>query len=153
MNMEQQPEEQRENGQKNLESPAYRQRLMRKLNCLIAVLEVATAKVRRSLEHKDADVERLGRIQQNLSETLAVCRRAKAALEKRDALPEGLPAQLAEAQALAAPRSEPVLRARRGRMVEMSSNLEFERFRRRGPITSADLRTVDWNKLSAELLG
>ena len=46
MNMDHQPEEQRENGQKNLESPAYRQRLMRKLNCLIAVLEVATAKRR-----------------------------------------------------------------------------------------------------------
>jgi hypothetical protein len=38
-------------------------------------------------------------------------------------------------------------------MVEMTSNLEFERFRRRTPITQADLRTVDWNKLSAELLG
>jgi uncharacterized protein YhaN len=136
-----------------LESAEYRERLRNKLNCLIAVLEVATAKVRRSLEHKDADVERLGRIQQNLSETLAVCRRAKSALEKRDALPEGLPAQLAAAEALAAPGTEPVLRARRGRMVEMSSNLEFERFRRRAPITRADLSAVDWNKLSAELLG
>ena len=65
----------------HLDSPEYRERLMRKLNCLIAVLEVATAKVDRSIEGPGADVERLGRIRTNLRGTLDVCLRARAALE------------------------------------------------------------------------
>jgi hypothetical protein len=149
--MNQQPEEQLPQGQKDLESPAYRQRLMRKLNCLIAVLEVATAKVRRSMEGKDADVERLSRIQQNLNETLSVCRRAKSALEKREALPSDLPAHLAETKQLPAPQEGATLRAHRGRMVEMSSNAEFERFHKRAPISRSELKAIDWASLEAQL--
>src|SRR5262245_2770557 len=66
----------------HLDSPEYRKRLLRKLNTLIAVLEVACAKVRRSLAGADPDVERLTRIQNNLKETLQVCLRAKRALER-----------------------------------------------------------------------
>ena len=66
----------------HLDSPEYRKRLLRKLNTLIAVLEVACAKVRRSLAGTDPDVARLTRIQNNLKETLQVCLRAKCALER-----------------------------------------------------------------------
>ena len=75
----------------DLESPEYRDRLMRKLNALIAVLEVATAKVRKSLSGSEPDTERLTKIQANLASTLEVCQRARRALERREALPEGLP--------------------------------------------------------------
>ena len=47
----------------HLDSPEYRRRLMRKLNTLIAVLEVACAKVRQSLSGPDPDIDRLNRIQ------------------------------------------------------------------------------------------
>ncbi|MEZ5975946.1 MAG: hypothetical protein R3E96_14220 [Planctomycetota bacterium] len=79
----------------DLESPEYRERLMRKINCLIAVLEVASAKVKRSLNGPEPDMERLVRIQTNLASTLEVCRRARRALERRETLPEGLPENLA----------------------------------------------------------
>ena len=58
---------------------------MRKLNCLIAVLEVATAKVKKSMDGSPPDSERLARICANLQSTLEVCQRARAALEKRQA--------------------------------------------------------------------
>src|SRR5262245_14467636 len=79
--MSSQPEEQ-PYSDSHLESPGYRRRLLRKLNTLIAVLEVACAKVRRSLEGPNPDVERLTRIQSNLKETLQVCLRAKRALDQ-----------------------------------------------------------------------
>ena len=75
----------------HLQDAEYRDRLMRKLNCLIAVLEVANAKVKKSLAGPEPDVERLEKIQTNLKSTLEVCRRARKALERREALPQGLP--------------------------------------------------------------
>jgi hypothetical protein len=81
----------------HLESPEYRERLMRKLNCLIAVLEVATAKVKQSMATPQADLERLGRIRTNLQSTLDVCLRARTALERRDGLPRELSTELAAA--------------------------------------------------------
>jgi hypothetical protein len=57
------PEEQQPFSDANLDSPEYRKRLLRKLNTLIAVLEVACAKVRRTLTGPNPDVERLTRIQ------------------------------------------------------------------------------------------
>jgi hypothetical protein len=66
-----------------LNSPEYRERLMRKLNTLIAVLEVATAKVRRSMDGPGADMTKLSRIRKNLQDTLEICMRARTALESR----------------------------------------------------------------------
>jgi hypothetical protein len=74
----------------NLDSAEYRARLKRKLDCLIAVLEVAIAKVHQALAGPEPDVERLTRIQKNLQDTLAVCLRARCALDKRGQLPPGL---------------------------------------------------------------
>jgi hypothetical protein len=67
----------------HLSSAEYRERLMRKLNCLIAVLEVATAKVRKSMAGSPKDSERLARICANLQSTLEVCIRARLALQRR----------------------------------------------------------------------
>ena len=75
----------------HLDSPEYRKRLRRKLNTLIAVLEVACAKVRRSLAGPDPDLERLNRIHKNLKDTLQVCRRARKALDRCEKLPDDLP--------------------------------------------------------------
>jgi len=142
--------------QADLESPAYRQRLMRKLNCLIAVLEVACAKVRRSLDGPDPDVERLERIKKNLTETLDVCRKAKSALERRERLPDDLPVQLKDLSNIDAEEGgERPFETRdyRGAMVEMTSSDELERFQRMGPIADDEIISTDFDALARQLQG
>lgn len=134
----------------NLDSAEYRERLMRKLNCLIAVLEVATAKVRKSLAVPSEDTERLVRIRSNLQSTLDVCLRARAALERREALPKELPSTLSE---VIHGQSPLPAAPKRGERVEMSSELELVRFRELGPIDKRALRRVDLDELARRLQG
>jgi hypothetical protein len=134
----------------DLESPEYRERLMRKLNCLIAVLEVANAKVRKSLSGPAPDVERLSRIQTNLSSTLEVCRRARRALERREELPDGLPENLAAVVRRAgdAPR---VRALPEGAQVEMTSPEEHVRFQKMGAIAPSEIQACDLDELALRL--
>lgn len=143
----------------NLDSAEYRERLMRKLNTLIAVLEVANAKVRRSLAGPAPDVERLTRIQKNLADTLSVCLRARNALEKRGNLPQGLSQDLAravnpdllDAAKLAGPGQDEIPRPPRGREIEMSHPAEAARFASLGRIERAMLQEVDLDDLARRL--
>lgn len=135
----------------DLDSPEYRERLMRKLNCLIAVLEVANAKVDRSLAGPEPDVERLSRIKSNLTSTLEVCRRARRALERREALPEGLPENLAAVVRRAGDLKRLPKRLPAGATAEMASDTERRRFELMGRITQQELRTVDLDELAAKL--
>ena len=137
----------------DLESPEYRDRLMRKLNTLIAVLEVASAKVDRSLDGPGADIERLAKIRTNLTSTLEVCKRARRALERREELPEGLPENLAEVvRAAVKNRIEPT-RLPIGSGAEMSSIEERRRFERMGRIGKEELQAVDFDELAKKLQG
>jgi hypothetical protein len=142
--MQDQPQPSSEN---NLDSAEYRERLRRKLNCLIAVLEVATAKVKQSLAGPAPDVERLTRIQKNLQDTMDVCMRARNALDKRGSLPSGLSADLAKAVnpdlILHAPSEA---RARR----EFSSH-ETQKFARLPKIDSGMIKMCDLDELSRML--
>lgn len=135
----------------DLDSPEYRERLMRKLNCLIAVLEVANAKVDRSLAGPEPDVDRLQRIKTNLTSTLEVCRRARKALERREALPEGLPENLAAVVRRASEFKRLPKRLPSGSSAEMASDSERKRFEMMGRITQQELRTVDLDALCARL--
>lgn len=137
----------------DLDSAEYRERLMRKLNCLIAVLEVANAKVDRSLSGPEPDVERLQRIKSNLTSTLEVCRRARKALERREALPEGLPENLAAVVRRAGELKQLPKRLPAGASAEMESDTERKRFEMMGRITQNELRTVDLDTLAAKLQG
>lgn len=147
----------------DLDSAEYRERLMRKLNTLIAVLEVANAKVRRSLAGPAPDVAKLTRIKTNLQNTLEVCLRAKAALEKRGSLPQGLSSELTRAvnpemldvARLADPQGQAAARGprARGSRVEMSSLEEAEKFRRLGRIEPAMVWACDLDELSRRLQG
>ena len=136
----------------DLDSASYRERLQRKLNCLIAVLEVANTKVRRSLAAPQADVARLTRIKKNLQDTLDVCLRARAALEKRGTLPPELSKDLAKAvdprlvdgATARVPKAARTVRARRA----WASSAERERLRKFGPIRADMVHDVD-----LELLG
>ena len=129
----------------HLDSPEYRKRLMRKLNTLLAVLEVACTKVKRSLEGPGADVERLTRIHKNLSDTMAVCKRAKRALERSEALPGDLPAELK--QIAKETRESTRMRPARGQEVEMTSPEEVQRFEAMKPIEPAEIRACDLDRL------
>lgn len=132
----------------HLESPAYRERLMRKLNCLIAVLEVACGKVRHSLAQPEADTERLHRIQKNLQDTLDVCQRAKLALERREQLPPELPKHLVGVADERTPA--PAAKAARQQVpsIEMASPESAQRLRARAPIAKTELASVDLDELT-----
>lgn len=150
--MSSQPEEQ-PYSDSHLDSPEYRKRLLRKLNTLIAVLEVACAKVRRSLAGPDPDIERLTRIQNNLKETLQVCLRAKRALERCEEMrTDPAPAQLENpVPQLPAPAADqPLEEARAG---ELSSVDEKRKFLRLGPIDLREVRACDLDELCQRLMG
>lgn len=140
----------------NLNSPEYRERLMRKLNCLIAVLEVATAKVKKSLAEPAADTERLGRIRTNLQSTLDVCIRARAALERREALPKELPENLS--QVIEETKIVEMRGAERRKHTAARAHGELRKGERRkfesmGSIQKAELVKVDLDDLSRKLQG
>lgn len=134
--------------QSHLESAAYRKRLLRKLNTLIAVLEVACAKVRRSLQGPDPDVERLTRIHKNLKETLSICQRAKTALQRREALPANLPPVLG----IEGHHDLVDERPARGASPELQSAAEKRKFAMLDPITRDEIRGVDLDSLCNRLL-
>jgi len=133
----------------DLESPEYRERLMRKLNTLIAVLEVANAKVDRSLDGPAPDMDRLMKIRTNLTSTLEVCKRARRALERRETLPEGLPENLAEVVRTAGKHHRLPKRLPAGSSAEMSSDAERRRFENMGRITKSDVEEVDFDDLAS----
>lgn len=137
----------------HLDSAEYRERLMRKLNCLIAVLEVATAKVRKSLAGPGADIDRLSRIKTNLQSTLDVCVRARAALERREALPKDLPENLMQVvgEPLITAELPPAAKRRRATLIETTSEDEREKFERLGPIDPRQIVAVDVDALVRRL--
>ena len=134
-----------------LESPEYRRRLLRKLNTLIAVLEVACAKVRRSLAGPSPDVDRLMRIQKNLKDTLQVCIRAKTALQRCEKLPDDLPQDLTRVTSDSGQKSSRQ-EERRGARVEMSSSAESRKFAELGPIHPKEIRACDLDELCSQFL-
>ncbi len=141
----------------HLSSPEYRERLTRKLNCLIALLEVAMARVRRSLRQPEPDVERLTKIRTNLQSTLDVCIRARTAIERQEPLPADLPPSLSEVSRPAR-RSSEVLKPKaaalpRGSQHELSSVEETRKFQKLGKISSDELAAVDIAELSRRLQG
>lgn len=139
----------------NLDSAEYRERLKRKLNCLIAVLEVATAKVKQSLAGPAPDVERLTRIQKNLQDTMDVCLRARNALEKRGALPSGLSDDLARAVNPDVLRAGPMTGSTNGpaRARGELTHDERRKFARLPKIDRAMIGTCDIDELSRMLQG
>lgn len=136
----------------HLDSPEYRKRLTRKLNTLIAVLEVACAKVERSLHGQGVDVDRLNRIHRNLSDTLQVCMRARRALERSETLPGSLTEDLRLVVGRrAAEDAALVPLGPRGQEVELSSE-EVQKFEQLGPIDPREVRGCDIDLLCEELL-
>jgi hypothetical protein len=138
----------------HLGSPEYRERLMRKLNCLIAVLEVATAKVRKSMAGSSTDSERLARICANLQSTLEVCQRARVALERRQVPTKQLPERSAPAEATLAPASTKKSKARRPAPrvgSDISTEAERRKFAILPPIDPRIIERIDLDELARRL--
>ena len=123
-----------------LSSAEYRARLTTKLNCLIAVLEVAITKITKSMEAPGANEERLNKIRANLENTLSICHRAKQTLDRT----AGSGKQLAERKG-----GRQLMTARD--YVELTSIEEYRKFRTMPPITKNDLGTIDFDELARRL--
>ena len=140
----------------NLDSPEYRARLMRKLNCLVALLEVAISRVHQTLAGPDPDVDRLERIRTNLQSTLSVCVRARVALEERQGLPSDLPQVLGRITFDAREEDDEELVETSlppGSIVELSTAIEREKFERLGPISHGEVDDTDLDDLGRRLMG
>lgn len=122
-----------------LSSSEYRARLMTKLNCLIAVLEVAIGKISKSMGLPGANEERLLKIRTNLENTLAICHRAKQTLEKTSS-----------SKAQPTRETEPNKMTARD-YVELSSIDEYRKFKKMTPIQNADLQSIDFDELARRL--
>jgi hypothetical protein len=139
----------------NLDSEEYRERLMRKLNCLVALLEVALSRVHQTLHGPDPDVERLERVKLNLQSTLGVCLRARNALEEQRALPKDLPQVLGRITFDAHHEGEEVSQEPLppGAFVELSSANEHDKFEKLGPISLREIHNADLDDLQRRLMG
>jgi hypothetical protein len=124
-----------------LASAEYRSRLATKLNCLIAVLEVAIGKIAKSVDVPGANRDRLLKIRANLENTLSICTRAKVTLDKAAAPQTRAPKAAAK----------PSMNARD--YVELTSIDEYRKFRTMEPITRDQLLNVDFEDLARKLLG
>ncbi len=123
-----------------LTSSEYRARLSTKLNCLIAVLEVAISKIGRSMAMPGANEERLLKIRGNLENTLSICHRAKQTLERTQ-------------QGRKAPRGAQSTAQMTARdYVELTSIDEYRKFRKMTPITKDELGTIDFDDLARRLI-
>ena len=124
-----------------VESVEYRTRLLTKLNCLIAVIEVAIAKVSRSQESPGAQEERLGRIRSNLENTLGICQRAKATLQKVDVRTRAMPQRESRESGRMSYRD----------YVELSSIDEYRKFKSLPPIRAEEIESVDLDEILRRL--
>jgi hypothetical protein len=141
-------------------SREYREKLLRKLEGLIVILEVALARIHTELKTPRADSERLNRVSENLNRTLRVCRRARTGLERGEAVPGLTSGETAmkheepndSVRRPDAPAPDPRPMTFRD-YVELSSLEEFRRFRRLPPVRLEDVRTVNLETLLQRLLG
>ncbi|MEE2887374.1 MAG: hypothetical protein VX951_08065 [Planctomycetota bacterium] len=125
-----------------LSSAEYRAKLLTKLNCLIAVLQVAIAKISRSMDRPGANEERLMKIRGNLENTMSICNRAKGTLEK------GLcESTRTKASAEHAKASDAAERMSYRDYIELSSIDEYKKFKTLPPISANELHSLDIDDL------
>ena len=123
-----------------LSSVEYRARLTTKLNCLIAVLEVAIGKITKSMDVPGANEERLLKIRSNLENTLSICHRAKQTLDRASSGQATSTARIDESRSMTARD-----------YIELTSIDEYRKFRQMEPITREDIGTIDFDELARRL--
>ena len=122
-----------------LGSAEYRTRLTTKLNCLIAVLEVAIAKITKSMDTPGANEDRLTKIRGNLENTLTICHRSKQTLDRTQ--------KKREITSTSGANRDMTARD----YVELTSIEEYRKFRNMAPISRNELETIDFDELSRRL--
>ncbi len=137
----------------------YQGRLLNKLNCLIAVLEVAISKINQSIKISNANPEKLEKIRNNLENTLAICKRAKETLEKRM---KGKNREVKQGSSCSFARGEKERENKEKRIpdgkmtyrdyVELSSIKEYQKFKKLPPIKMKDVKNTDIEALIRKLL-
>jgi hypothetical protein len=125
-----------------LGSAEYRARLMTKLNCLIAVLEVAITKISKSMDLPGANEERLLKIRSNLENTLSICQRARQTLDRS-----------ATGRLAGRTKDEGKGRMTARDYVELTSIDEYRKFKRLPAITREELGKLDLDDLARKLTG
>ncbi len=151
----------------------YKARLLNKLNCLIAVLEVAIEKIKKSLASPEANVKRLTKIQENLENTLGICLRARETLikkggiqgasqacslapekpknpEKKEELPQPAPGRKGPRETKTPPIKGVKMTFRD--YVELSSIQEYKKFKKMPPIQPKEILKVDLDELIRKLM-
>lgn len=108
----------------------YRDRLNKKLNALIAVLDVAMTKIEQAILSDACDSERLITIHENLTKTLEICWRAKESLNNTTPSLEDT-SQLGDS--------------------ELKSISEYMKFQKLPPINKQDIGLVDFTDLCEKL--
>ncbi len=136
------------NANAGISSSEYRTKLLTKLNCLIAVLEVAIAKISRSMDLPGSNEERLQKIRANLENTLSICNRAKGTLAKN--------ASSTGTGTATKPRNRPPISGPKDGMsyrdyVELSSIDEYQKFKKLDPISEGELEETDIDALMRKL--
>lgn len=129
-----------------------RQTLMRKLNCLVAVLELALVKVRRNGEGSGMDADRLQAMADNIDNTLAICLRARRSLELGRPVDEDLAHVMEAATFLGeedGDRSGERMSYRD--YVELSSLAEYAKFRDLPPLQAEDVAMCNLELLAHRL--
>ena len=127
-----------------LSTAEYRARLLAKLNCLVAVLEVAIAKISKSMDLPGANEERLVKIRSNLENTLSICKRAKGTLERGASAPGVLRRRSGKRKSV-----DGKMTARD--YVELSSIEEYRKFKTLPPIDADELASLDVDDLIRRL--
>ncbi len=140
----------------------YKLRLLNKLNCLIAVLEVAIEKIQKSLASPGANVQRLNKIRENLENTLGICLRARETLIKKSGIQESSSTSCSLAQkeeepggGQAPPKKIPPLKPVKMSFrdyVELSSVQEYKKFKKLPPIQPKEIMKVDLDELIKKLM-
>ena len=131
--------------QAGLSSAEYRAKLLTKLNCLIAVLQVAIAKISRSMDLPGANEDRLLKIRSNLENTLSICKRAKGTLE--DGVDHRSGRRSTDKKATGGDIDKMSYRD----YVELSSIDEYQKFKTLPPIEDSDVASVDIDELIERL--
>lgn len=159
MTNEQHPENRQD--RTSISSTEYRTKLLTKLNCLMAVLEVAITKITRSMDLPSANQERLTKIRANLENTLSICTRAKTTLEKSmNVQRPGAPKRLTGGETAenrpsqnrpAAPQEGAKDSMSYRDYVELSSIEEYQKFKALPPIDEDELSSTDIDDLLKKL--
>ena len=146
--------EEREKNFNGMNAEEYKLRLLNKLNCLIAVLEVAITKINKTIETTKSNPDKLNKIKKNLENTLAICKRAKDTLERKIKQKDY---KIENTGSCSISHQNKINKNKEGKMtyrdyVELSSIKEYQKFKKLPPIKIEEVKKTNVDELIKKLL-